>query len=238
MKWIVLIFFFQTAAANGQVTSKPLVLRGAWEESIKGPQPIYGCADGISRSYIDEIIFRSPNPIALIPAFLDLVVEFTDDDAKRIAADCRQKFSEPFALTGCVSRGVNEHFSDKVFVEANTSCRSHAKGFNLAFKALGIPRSNSSDLSVIGKIKPDCTNEIGHVLNRVTLVGEDGQPYSYAIDSGILPGEAFPLTKMTVDYHKKNRQFPELFTPDCEQCTQKKSPFSPLREMLQFINND
>lgn len=235
--FICLIFTCLTVNSETKPTEpmSGLVLRSPWQEVTTGENAIYGCEDGVYRAFSTEIAFNTPSPLSFVKS-INKFVDFSDLDAKRIAQECRANFSNSFDLVGCASRAVNKHFKDKEFTGLNSFCRSHTHAFNKTFKALNIPRSNSSDFNVTGGFTEKCDYQ-AHILNRVVLTDEDGQPYVYVIDSGWFPGEAFPLTQMTVDYHQKNSEFPKLKKIKRQVCQKTKEANNFIPSFLNFINS-
>ncbi|WP_413612320.1 hypothetical protein [Bdellovibrio sp. HCB-110] len=233
-KYFFILFQFLIVSVVVAQTSKShsqLILMGSWNEAITGEKAIYGCKEGVYRPLLEQLAFETPNPFAVIPHVGNTQIQFKPKDAKKMAMNCRARFSNSFDLVGCASKSVHEYFKGKVFTGINSSCRSHTYAFNEVFSALNIPRSNSSILQVAGKFHSTC-DKTAHVLNRFVLVAEDGQPYSYAIDSDWFPGKAFPLTDMTVKYHENGNPFPNLSSTRRERCKSVKSSTDVIREML------
>lgn len=228
---------FLTAILFLAATSQAqLVIKEAWNKSIKGKDAIYGCEAGVQKpKLIAMAMWESPLPTTLAPRMLDLAVEFTSEEAKKIAADCKAQKKEVFEQIGCVSLTIQKHFDGRKFTGLNSFCRTHAYAFNKTFAELNIPRSSSDTYALAGGFGDTC-NEGKHVANRVVLVSERGQPYTYIIDSGWFPGQAFPLSQNTVDYHATNSSAPKL--ADKADCASAKLPQSGLLELWSKIKAD
>lgn len=227
LSFLGLAFSFPVIAENIKSEGQ-LLIKHAWSDAVVGENAIYGCKDGVRKDITSKLILETPTPLILIPKAFNLAVEFSAADAKKIANRCKAKYRNQFDQVGCISRGVNIFFKDKTFTGVNSSCRSHAFAFDQTFAQLNIPRSTSVTMGVQGKFYSSC-DPMDHVVNRVVLVSDSGQPYAYVIDSGWFPQEAFPLTKFTADYHKGNPNYPAIQE---RLCPEKRMPQSGLVELF------
>ncbi|MBY0415588.1 MAG: hypothetical protein K2Q18_15550 [Bdellovibrionales bacterium] len=210
----------------------------SWDQAMKGENAIYKCKEGVERRLSSRILWETPSPLYIIKKIFDIPVEFNTSDAQKMATECRALYVNEFDLVGCVSIKVNKFFSNKKFTGMNTFCKSHSYAFDSAFKALNIPRSNSSTINVLGKFGPNCESS-SHVVNKFVLVSASGQPYSYVVDTGWYPINAYPLTKDTIKFQKSNFDFPNLhdsfkYSP-CE--SNKIGPFAQLKKFISTIQN-
>ena len=221
----LIILLTLTIASHAVEKFEPqLKLRQPFEDVLRGEKAIYGCSEGVTVSKIQNLMMNTPLSLGFGPALAAItnsVVEFSSEQAEKIAFECKKKYNNQFDQIGCGSIKVNEYFNNKTsinldYVSINSPCRQHAHAFNLVFSRLKIKNSKSLTISISGKMKPYC-KEVAHVVNQITLVTDAGQSYSYIIDSLQIPSEAFPYSKKTAEYHKVNSLFPNLNNqPNCD----------------------
>ncbi|HVC09991.1 MAG TPA: hypothetical protein VNH15_08655 [Elusimicrobiota bacterium] len=142
-------------------------------------------------------LYDLPDP--LVPLLLSIFDPVDQPLVRKIAGDCKAKFSRPWDRIACVSNEVNLHFLGATFTGLRSPCRTIAETFDAAFGALNLPNTWAMHVGADGS-GPD----EGHVANEILITANTGQVFSYVIDSGWFPGVIFPLNSNALRFHDRD----------------------------------
>ena len=130
---------------------------------------------------------------------LDAMDPFDPATAQRLAGQCKAAYpNDSWGQIHCAAQSTDQYLQatqkyDDVGRGAGlrSFCRDHAHLFAMTFSNLGIQGATNITLSLSE-----------HIVNRVTITADNGEPYSYIIDTGWAPDEIYPYGNDARDYLK------------------------------------
>jgi hypothetical protein len=212
--WVAALLFAAPSLAHAQ----------AWSPLGRGktpppPPPGFGTPI-VQGQWSDEVIkqrYKMSPGIGLVNRIMEIInppFDWAMDDvdnefAQKIADGCKSTYAgDTWKQIHCISEMTDFVLkSEDLDKFPRSFCRLHARLFQEAFQDLNIPGSEAGPVIIAGF--PE-----GHVVNRITLTGPDGQYYAYVIDTGWDPDKIYPLTDATKRWHDEHgQQMPPLPGP-------------------------
>jgi len=138
-------------------------------------------------------------PIPLVPLINAILDPVDHALTRKIAGDCKARFSRPWDRIACVSNAINLHFLGATFTGTRSPCRTIAETFDAAFDDLDLPNTWAMHVDASGGAPDE-----GHVANEILITANTGQVFSYVIDSGWFPAVAFPLNRNARRFHDRD----------------------------------
>jgi len=133
----------------------------------------------------------------------DVLDPFDPSIAQRLAGQCKAAYpGDQWTQIRCAARSVDSYLSATGHYSADggpegfslrSYCRDHAELFRMTFADLGL-QGATNETKMLSE----------HVVNKITITAQNGEPYSYILDSGWAPDDVYPYGDDARAYAKEH----------------------------------